>query len=444
MAGASSTAFCTYREDNGHKSMRKASGQDAASPPQMLSVSEVLETAHEISKLTIAHEMVLNQDFKLQAVTFAPNSLENRVKEALHRAFWDRLKEQLSASPPDYTQAIQLLQEIKEALLSLLLPRHDRLRRQIEEALDLELLRQEAEHGALDVGSVAARVLDTMAALCAPARDEDVRALRSLADPVQLLREIFRVLDLMKMDMLNFTIQSLRPHLQEHSVQYERKKFQELLDKLPRSIATSCPLSVASRHPLVLQTLFMDQARLQQVRSQVNQLVLIAAVLLVTSGMCGSTLFGSPGFVARLKRVTKVLLEGLSCTRCEEALQDVGDQVLQEVGRTLSQLGYPPFSKDKCTSLKGQIRSLADKDNAVRRVVEQRIHSFLSLFVSPNGQSSPKDLPKGLDAVQEELLALGRRFGSVIHHNRQVFAPYYSEILRKVLEPEPDAGADSL
>lgn len=41
------------------------------------------------------------------------------------------------------------------------------------------------------------------------------------------------MLDLMKMDMLNFSIQSLRPHLRDHSIQYERKKFQELLDKLP-------------------------------------------------------------------------------------------------------------------------------------------------------------------------------------------------------------------
>lgn len=37
----------------------------------------------------------------------------------------------------------------------------------------------------------------------------------------------------MKMDMVNFTIQSLRPHLQDRSIEYERKKFQELLDKLP-------------------------------------------------------------------------------------------------------------------------------------------------------------------------------------------------------------------
>lgn len=45
-------------------------------------------------------------------------SLQNRVKETLHKAFWDSLEEQLSASPPDCTQAIQLLQEMKEVSCS--------------------------------------------------------------------------------------------------------------------------------------------------------------------------------------------------------------------------------------------------------------------------------------------------------------------------------------
>lgn len=43
-------------------------------------------------------------------------SLENRVKQTLHKALWDSQEEQLSASPPDYTQAIQLLQEIRGEL----------------------------------------------------------------------------------------------------------------------------------------------------------------------------------------------------------------------------------------------------------------------------------------------------------------------------------------
>ncbi|XP_072742367.1 T-complex protein 11 homolog isoform X3 [Ciconia boyciana] len=464
-------------------------------------MNEQQQITDDISKLTIVHEIALNSDFKLQAASFSPKSLENRVKEILHKAFWDSLEEQLSASPPDYTRAIQLLQEIKEALLSLLLPQHNQLRSQIDEALDMELIRQEAEHGALDIHGLTVYVLGTMARLCAPIRDEEVRGLQSLTDPAQLLREIFRVLGLMKMDMLNFTIQSLRTHLQDHTVQYERKKFQELLDKLPNSLdrtrewlcKAAAEVSVSSSqlppHPAASgspaahspgavsssttvpnltsvlnrgymnllcwepgqkeypETLFMDQARLQEVQAQVNQLTIIAAVLLVTSGMCGSTLCGSPGFVARLKRVTKVLLEGLSCTRYEEALEDISNQVLQEVSRTLSHLGYAAFTTDKCASLKGQIKSIADKGNAVQHVVAQRIHSFLSLFISPDGQKSQKDFPKGLDPIQEELLEVGRRFGSVIHHNRQVFGPYYSEILKKMLlpdaEPDSDVGMDS-
>lgn len=48
-----------------------------------------------------------------------------------------------------------------------------------------------------------------------------------------LLRGIFQVLGLMKMDMVNYTIQSLQPQPQEHSIQFERAQFQERLNKQP-------------------------------------------------------------------------------------------------------------------------------------------------------------------------------------------------------------------
>lgn len=38
---------------------------------------------------------------------------------------------------------------------------------------------------------------------------------------------------LMRTDMANFTIQTLRPHLLRQAVQYERTKFQQILDKEP-------------------------------------------------------------------------------------------------------------------------------------------------------------------------------------------------------------------
>lgn len=55
-------------------------------------------------------------------------------------------------------------------------------------------------------------------------------------------RAIFSVLDLMKVDMANFAVSSIRPHLMEQSVEYERKKFQELLEKQP-SMFKCCGMS---------------------------------------------------------------------------------------------------------------------------------------------------------------------------------------------------------
>lgn len=48
-----------------------------------------------------------------------------------------------------------------------------------------------------------------------------------------IFREIFRILDLMKADMVNFRIVNLRPVLQRQSVEYERATFQSILEKTP-------------------------------------------------------------------------------------------------------------------------------------------------------------------------------------------------------------------
>lgn len=73
--------------------------------------------------------------------------------------------------------------------MSLLLPRQNRLRNKIEEALDIDLLKQEPEHGALNVPHLLNYILNLMALLCAPVRDEAVQNLESIKDPVELLRQ---------------------------------------------------------------------------------------------------------------------------------------------------------------------------------------------------------------------------------------------------------------
>ena len=42
-------------------------------------------------------------------------------------------------------------------------------------------------------------------------------------------RKVFEVLELMKLDMANFTLQQARPLIQQHAVEYERAKFEDFL-----------------------------------------------------------------------------------------------------------------------------------------------------------------------------------------------------------------------
>ncbi|XP_054424684.1 T-complex protein 11 homolog isoform X2 [Pteronotus mesoamericanus] len=398
----------------------------------------------------------------------------------MHNAFWDHLKEQLSATPPDYSCALELLKEIKE----------NRLRSEIEESLNTDLLKQEAEHGALNVLHLSKHILSMMTLLCAPVRDEAVQKLDNITDSAQLLRGIFQVLGLMKRDRMNYTIQSLQPHRQEHSIQYERAKFQELLNKQPSlldhttrwltraaadltTLPPACPeapdpCGVACPSPneaacspeplsptMVLsqgflnlllwdpddeefpETLLADRARLQELQSQLLHLTILASVLLVTSSFSASVLFGSPQFVDKLKRRIKAFMEEFN-SRPEEAMLTVSEQVSQEIHQSLKNMGLAALSSDNTASLMGQLQDIAHKENCVRNVIDQRIHLFLKCCLVLGVQRSLLGLPGGLTLIEAELAELGQKFVSLTHHNQQVFGPYYTEIL-KTLTPSSQA-----
>lgn len=124
----------------------------AASPPKTLTLDEVMESARDLSNLSIAHEITVNPDFRVEpsslpegrcvnAAYFCnlshklffdyistwavqPNplvvySLWKAVKNAMHKAFWNILESELNDDPPVYGQAIRLLEEIREVTLHL-------------------------------------------------------------------------------------------------------------------------------------------------------------------------------------------------------------------------------------------------------------------------------------------------------------------------------------
>ncbi|XP_045892522.1 T-complex protein 11-like protein 1 isoform X1 [Micropterus dolomieu] len=443
-----------------------------ASPPKLVLVAELMETAKGVTNMALAHEIMVNQAFQVKPAELPEGSVERKVKEIMHKAFWDCLEAQLMEDPPSYGHAIKLLAEIKESLLSFLMPGHGRLRTSIEEVLDLPLIQQQAENGALDIGRLSQFIVGMMGSLCAPCRDKDINKLKEIHDIVPLLKAIFSALDLMKVDMANFAVSSIRPHLMQQSVEYERSKFQEFLEKQPNGLdytekwledtvrclremdgssaassdpASLLPLNVHNHAYLRLlrwdhasdpfpETVLMDQVRFQEMQLEAEQLVLLSSVLLVVYTTTGDAISGLPGLMETLKNTVSVMLADMHTPSfsAQEALATIGEKMCVELSQCVSQHGYSPFSPDRKNILKGQISATIQPDNTVRKLMDSRVQSYLLASLESSQHQTPP-LPGGLVPVSRELKELAVRFSRLVNFNKLVFSPFYQKILRKIL-----------
>ncbi|RXN17741.1 T-complex 11 2 [Labeo rohita] len=373
----------------------------SCSPPKTLTLDEVMASARDLSNLSLAHEIVVNRNFHLEPPDLPQNSLEKKVKDMVHKAFWDCLESELNDDPPEYDYAIKLLEEIRDTLLSFLNPGANRLRTQIMEVLDMDLIRQQADNNAVDIQGLVSYIINTMGKFCAPVRDDEIKKLKeNSGNLVTLFKEIFRVLDLMKMDMVNFTIQSLRPELQRQSVEYERAKFQSILERTP-----------------------------------------------IYSSI-GGAVSGLPALVERLKKMTAVLLEGMHSKdfNLTETLGNVSAQICCEVNKSLAERNFPALPAELQETLKGQICDITQENNPIRTLVEGRVQQYFRVVLaSTNSHRTPPPVPPGLGLIQPELMGLGVNFVNLVNFNKKVYGPFYVSILKNLLfidmqAPTPQNG----
>ncbi|KAK1887600.1 T-complex protein 11-like protein 1 [Dissostichus eleginoides] len=455
-----------------------------ASPPKIVSVEELMETAKGVSNMVLAHEIIVNSEFQVKPAAPPEGSLEHKVKEIVHKAFWECLEAQLTEEPQTYGHLIKLLEEIKETLLSFVMPLNVRLLTQIEEVLDLPLIQQQAEKGAVDIGQLSQFIVMMMGSQCAPCRDGDIRKLKEITEIVPLLKAIFSVLDLMKVDMANFALTSLRPHLMQHSVEYERSKFQEFVEKQPNALdftekwledtvrslretdgstaASSdppAPLSAVNVHNKAYirllkwdhasdpfpETILMDQVRFQEMYQEAERLVLLSSVLLIIYTTTGEAISGLPGLMDTLKNTVSALLADMNTPsfNAEEALATIGEKMCVELSKCLSQHGYSPYAPDRKSILKGQISATILPGNTIRKLMESRVQSYLLASLDSNQHNAPPPLPGGLAPVSKEVKELAVRFSRLVNFNKLVFSPFYQKIFSKVLTSEESPGAET-
>ncbi|XP_033100505.1 T-complex protein 11-like protein 1 isoform X2 [Anneissia japonica] len=447
-------------------------GSIAASPGRNATFEELLQAADLVSNMSLVHEISVDKDFKLSPTVLPENSLEKQLRDVMHKAFWDSLQDDLHEDPPNYNRAISLLGEIKETLEMLILPQNSKQLEELNEKLDTQLIRQQAEHGVLDVHQYASYIISLMAQLCAPVRDEEIEKLKSFTDIIDLFREILRVLDLMKVDMANFTIDSLRPHIQQQSVDYERNKFSEFLktqqdglemtrkwlttvkEELATSDQPDAGVAVASRvSPMKIingayiklfdwsndtqfpETVIMDQGRFLELRDQLRRLTLVASILLITYTNVGVAISGKKGLPSKLKKEIKILLEGTNDDAA--AMLNIGEYLCKEVNESLKESEYQILDSANQETLKSQLQAVADRNHSVQKLLDSRAKSFMLKMLSARGKFDPSQhVPPGLKTVEKEIIEISTRFQKLVVHNRQVYGPFYSEIISAMQSTE--------
>ncbi|XP_075712823.1 T-complex protein 11-like protein 2 [Rhinoderma darwinii] len=452
-----------------------------SSPPRSTTFDEVMSTTRNLSNLLLAHEIVANENFHLDTIDPPKNSLEGRVKQIVHKAFWDCLESELKEDPPQYEHAIKLFDEIKEILLSFLTPGTNRLRTQICEVLDVDLIRQQAEHNSVDIPKLGSYIINIMSKLCAPVRDDNVKKLKASGDIVQMLRDVFHVLDLMKMDMVNYTIQNIRPQLQRQLADYERVKFQEILEKSPDALNQTTKwieqslkdaveaksqesrsgtngVSVDNLSPtLVLnsgfvkllhidydnavpETIITDDLRIVDLKNKLHQVKLVACVCLITQNAMGPV--STTGFIEQVKEITAILLQGLNKKfNLKETLPALSTKISFEMNKSLTERGLPALSTEAESILEGQICSLTEKNHPIYNLIEKRIQEYLTTFLClPYPYKHVPILPGGLTPVHKEMEFIGFHYSNIVNFNKQVYGPFYAKIFRKLLFNQAEGG----
>lgn len=428
------------------------------SPPRILTLDEIQDMVKNIKNMALAHEIAVNNDFKLEPYQPPENSVEKIVKDTMHRAFWDILKSQLESTPPVYTHALVLLNDIKEAFQSIFLENNKKALDRVNELLDADLIQQQAEKGVLDFKSYSSFIVRVMSLACAPIRDEAVAKLKEIDDVVELFKGILETLELMKLDMANCILNAARSEVVANSVSYEKQKFKEYLEFykdgfpateawLERNLSAdeSTPANVDKKVKDIIFNAYMelldwktdnafpeffsmDQERLMALQGRAIKTCACASALAIASGI--PIISQSAETKKDLAKAIELILQNVKSNKdLEDALQNVWLQIrtvlvkrLQEVQKTLD--------AETESTVKAHILKIASsEDSPVRKLMWKRLFTFIQLVLRSNIAVPP---PPGYQDFAEELENLGQAFRRVTYYNYAVYNEYYNEIIHKL------------
>ncbi|KAF2142333.1 uncharacterized protein K452DRAFT_204986, partial [Aplosporella prunicola CBS 121167] len=274
------------------------------------------------SNRELVHELAIDKEFRID------EAQPSEIRDALNREICESMKrafERGEGAP--WTTA--MAENIRGKLLRLLKPGNS-IYRLISEALDPEFIYQQATNGVFSYDKFYSFMATIMPKLCAPFRDQQVKALteelQESGDLDQMIGKLFKLLhiiDLLSLDYQNYLLQTMAPTLLKEAPGYEQRAFaQDLesgaitLQKTKRwfsSASVNCLTEADRRDPIygpptaqkiyarglvdlaiaapplqeaeVPETLHLDHARLARIREEAVKITTVGAILLTAKNL---------------------------------------------------------------------------------------------------------------------------------------------------------------
>ncbi|VDN85807.1 unnamed protein product [Brugia pahangi] len=84
------------------------------SPAKFVSMDELMKMSEALENMALVHEIAINPEFVIEKNP--ANQIERMVEDCIKKAYWDKLREDLTRIPPDYSCALTLLDDIKKVI----------------------------------------------------------------------------------------------------------------------------------------------------------------------------------------------------------------------------------------------------------------------------------------------------------------------------------------
>jgi len=435
-----------------------------SSPVKFLSLEEITNMKNCLEKMALVHEIAVDPTFCVENLQ-SKDPIYKSVKENMHKAFWDLLKEDLNQDPPVYERVFELLNDLKmlitEHLTSVNLINVLAI---ISEILDLEHIRKRFNQGSLNFIDVLQALLNVLERLCAPIRDEHVKKIKNEKDLAEIFCGIFELVEFMRIDMANFSLSQNRLFIGTYAAQIECEEFMKALeidknganstkDWFSNCLTIWLNLNPPNDHkctelthtdvkeviiifylklleyspnksainPIFPETLKMDELRILELNEKYTQLIFTVSSILIVCNLVGRSNLSSC-FKANLKNELIVILNDLDSKNCLDKLEKV---FLQCEKRAKEEI--PSWEEEKSVNLRRQIFNLTDEKDSVRSLASDRIRGFIKEVLRQTGNRI--QVPPGLGIIQSELAAMTSAFFKIVTHNWKAFGTFYGKIL---------------